>query len=202
MADLIVIFGPGAVGKASVGQALAARTGFRLFHNHLTADPVAQLLGWDHPQFTALTWSLRMQLFRAALADAAHPGVIFTFVWAFNVAEDGECMAALRDLFLAHGCRVRFVELSADLPTRLAREGTPQRLQMKPAKQDVASARSYLQQAAAQYQDQSLGQFPWPDDWMLIDTEQYQPEQAAEQIMARWPQLFAPDMGNLELVQV
>lgn len=191
MADLIVIFGPGAVGKASVGQALAEKTGFRLFHNHLTTDPVAQLLGWDHPQFQDLSWSLRMQLFRAALADQSHPGVIFTFVWAFNVAEDGEQMAELRELFLSHGCRVRFVELSADLATRMAREGTPQRLQMKPAKRDVESARKRLEFVASRYQDQSLGQFPWPDDWMLIDTEQCQPAQAAERILAQWPALFA-----------
>lgn len=190
MADLVVIFGPGAVGKASVGQALAEKTGFRLFHNHLTTDPVAQLLGWDHPQFQDLTWDLRLRLFRVALAEPLHPGVIFTFVWAFNVAEDGERMAELRELFLSHGRRVRFVELSADLSTRLAREGTPQRLQMKPAKRDVEWARSYLEYAASNYQDQSLGQFPWPNDWLLIDTEQHQPDQAAERIIAQWPSLF------------
>ncbi|QLI81484.1 shikimate kinase [Chitinibacter fontanus] len=190
MADLVVIFGPGAVGKASVGQALAEKTGYRLFHNHLTTDPVAQLLGWDHPQFQELTWDLRLRLFRAALAEPLHPGVIFTFVWAFNVAEDGERIAELRELFLSHGRRVRFVELSADLSTRLAREGTPQRLQMKPAKRDVEWARSYLEYAASNYQDQSLGQFPWPNDWLLIDTEQHQPDQAAERIIAQWPSLF------------
>jgi hypothetical protein len=61
---------------------------------------------------------------------------------------------------------------------------------MKPAKRDVEWARNYLQHAAQHYQDQSLGQFPWPDDWMLINTEQHQPDQAAERILAQWPDLF------------
>lgn len=38
---LVVIFGPLAVGKMTVGQELAKRTGLRLFHNHMTIDLVA-----------------------------------------------------------------------------------------------------------------------------------------------------------------
>ena len=33
---LVVIFGPPAVGKMTVGQELARRTGLRLLHNHMT----------------------------------------------------------------------------------------------------------------------------------------------------------------------
>jgi len=31
---LLVIFGPPSVGKMTVGREVAARSGFRLFHNH------------------------------------------------------------------------------------------------------------------------------------------------------------------------
>ncbi|GAA0433130.1 hypothetical protein Aca07nite_02490 [Actinoplanes capillaceus] len=37
---LLFIVGPPAVGKMTVGERIAARTGLRLFHNHLAIEPV------------------------------------------------------------------------------------------------------------------------------------------------------------------
>jgi len=36
---LLCIIGPPAVGKMTVGDAIAARTGYRVFHNHLAIEP-------------------------------------------------------------------------------------------------------------------------------------------------------------------
>lgn len=38
---LVLIFGPQAVGKMTVGQELAKITGLKLFHNHMTIDLVS-----------------------------------------------------------------------------------------------------------------------------------------------------------------
>lgn len=38
---LLVLIGPPAVGKMTVGQALEARLGYKLFHNHVSIDMVA-----------------------------------------------------------------------------------------------------------------------------------------------------------------
>ena len=43
---LVIIFGPHAVGKMTVGQALARITGLKVFHNHMTIDPLLAL--FDH----------------------------------------------------------------------------------------------------------------------------------------------------------
>lgn len=40
---LIIIFGPHAVGKMTVGQELAKLTELKLFHNHMTIDIVSDL---------------------------------------------------------------------------------------------------------------------------------------------------------------
>lgn len=37
---LVIILGPHAVGKMTVGQELAAITGLKLFHNHMTIELV------------------------------------------------------------------------------------------------------------------------------------------------------------------
>ena len=38
MAKLVLLTGPQAVGKMTVGQELAKITGLKLFHNHMTID--------------------------------------------------------------------------------------------------------------------------------------------------------------------
>ena len=40
---LVIIFGPHAVGKMTVGQELSKITGLKLFHNHMTIDIVSDL---------------------------------------------------------------------------------------------------------------------------------------------------------------
>ena len=42
---LVLIFGNGAVGKMTVGQELTKITELRLFHNHMTIEPVLEIFG-------------------------------------------------------------------------------------------------------------------------------------------------------------
>ena len=42
---LVFILGDAAVGKMTVGQELMKLTGLRLFHNHMTIEPVIALFG-------------------------------------------------------------------------------------------------------------------------------------------------------------
>ena len=44
---LCLVYGPPAVGKLTVAKEIAARTGYRLVHNHVSIDPVLSILGWD-----------------------------------------------------------------------------------------------------------------------------------------------------------
>ena len=44
---LVIIVGPQAVGKMTVGEELAKETGLKLFHNHMTIDLVLQFFSWD-----------------------------------------------------------------------------------------------------------------------------------------------------------
>ena len=43
---LLILFGAQAVGKMTVGQALARITPMKLFHNHMAIEPVLEL--FDH----------------------------------------------------------------------------------------------------------------------------------------------------------
>ena len=74
---LVFLHGAPAVGKLTVARELAALTGFRLFHNHLTVDLVSSLFAFGSEPFV----QLREQIWLAAFAEAARNNVslVFTF---------------------------------------------------------------------------------------------------------------------------
>lgn len=187
MSDLTVLFGPPASGKSAIGHELAALTGHRFFHNHATTDPVAALFGWDHPRFWTLVRQMREQLFREVANDTLVPGVIFTFVWAFNVPEDRAFVERVAGWFEAAGGRVRFVELLARLPARLAREGTPFRVALKPFHRDVEAARRRQLDDERNYVMNTSGDFPLGHAHLRVDTERMSPPEAAA-FIAAWLQ--------------
>jgi hypothetical protein len=75
---LVIIFGPPAVGKMTVGLALERLTGFRLFHNHMTVDPVIRLFPFESPAYRRLVQEFRRRIFEE-FASSEEPGLIFTF---------------------------------------------------------------------------------------------------------------------------
>ncbi|WP_323793326.1 hypothetical protein [Nocardioides sp.] len=140
---LIVLFGPQAVGKMSVGREIARLTPYRLFHNHATIEPLLEVFDWDSPAFQTLKLEFRRRVIEEAVASDL-PGLVFTIVWALDLAEDKAYVEHLVAPVLDAGGRVDFVELYADEGTRLSREGTPERLAAKPSKRDTAWARADL----------------------------------------------------------
>jgi len=183
MQRLIVLFGPPASGKAAIGHELAGRLGYRFFHNHLTADPVAALFGWGTPSFGAVLEEVRDVLFRHALADKSIPGIVFTLVWALDRPEQTAQVEALIALFESHGWAVDLVELLACLDTRIAREGTPFRVKWKPNQGNVEAARQRQRDSAATYRMNSGGALPIARPHVVVDTETCEPAEAAALIL-------------------
>ena len=49
--ELLLVIGPPAAGKMTVGRAVCERAGFRLFHNHHTIEPLLEIFGFGTPPF-------------------------------------------------------------------------------------------------------------------------------------------------------
>jgi hypothetical protein len=133
---LLVVFGPPAVGKMTVGRAIAAAGGYRLFHNHHTIEPLLEVFDFGTPPFNRLLGEFRQRVLEEAAA--ADTDLVFTIVWALDLPQDTEAMRRHLSPFVDAGRRIALVELAADLETRLARNRTPYRLAEKPSKRDVA----------------------------------------------------------------
>ncbi|HEU4629804.1 MAG TPA: AAA family ATPase [Gemmatimonadaceae bacterium] len=181
---LVVLFGPPAVGKMTVGLALEARTGLRLFHNHHAIDLALRFFDFGTPEFSRLVGALRRSVFEAVAASEL-PGLIFTYVWALDDARDHAFVAEVVAIFEARGATVHFVELSATQEERLRRNETPLRLAEKSPKRDLARSRAHLLAADATYQlNTSGGDFPYADRHLRLETTALAPEEVAERIIA------------------
>lgn len=183
---LVILLGPLAVGKMTVGREIAARTPYRLFHNHATLEPLLEVFDWGTPAFETLKREFRERVFEEAIA-ADLPGLIFTVVWAFDLADDRPAIEKLVAPVLAAGGRVDFVELYADLDTRLGREGTPERLDAKPSKRDVGWARQHIVDWHADHILSTGPDQPFPLDLphTVVDNTTLSPDEAAEVVIGR-----------------
>jgi len=133
---LVLIFGPQAVGKMTVGQELAKITDLKLFHNHMTIDLVSHFFDYSTIEAKRLVNLFRQEIFEE-VSKGQLEGLIFTFVWAFELKSDWEYIENLANLFESRGGNVYFVELEADLVERLERNKTPNRLEHKPSKRNL-----------------------------------------------------------------
>lgn len=84
---LVLLFGPQAVGKMTVGEELARMTGLKLFHNHMTIELVSNFFSYGTQEGNRLVNLFRWSIFEA-VAQSELEGLIFTFVWYFDSPED------------------------------------------------------------------------------------------------------------------
>jgi len=155
---LVNIVGPPAAGKMTVGHELSVRTGMPLFHNHMTIDLVTPFFDFGTPAFSRLVGSFRRQIL-AEVAASDLPGMIFTFVWAFDLPGEEEEVASYAAPFRERGARVLFVELEASEEERLRRNRSEFRLARKPAMRDLDWSDANLIELGRQYQLTSNGRF-------------------------------------------
>lgn len=182
---LVFVVGPPAVGKMAVGHELAARTGLRLFHNHHTIDLVLRFFDFGTPPFRRLVGEFRRRVFEEVAASSL-PGLVFTFVWAFDDPADGAALDEYAAPFRRRGARVVFVELQATQAERLRRNETPFRLAEKPFKRNLLASRERLLEADTRYQLDSRGIFDERSDYFRIDTTELTATDVAERIIARF----------------
>lgn len=173
--NLIVLIGSGAVGKMTVGQELMKITDYRLFHNHMMIEPVIEIFGrFDG----AVIKKLREDIFDAFL-KTAYGGMIFTYMWAFDMQSDWDYIKSVADKFEATGGTVYYVELVADREVRIERNKTENRLRNKASKRDIVVSEDRMLREETKYRLVSNeGEIPFKN-YMRIDNTNLEPEEVA-----------------------
>ncbi len=175
---LILLFGNAAVGKMTVGQELMKRTGLRLFHNHMTIEPVLEVFG----NFNSAAIARCRQVIFEEFAKTDHYGMIFTYMWAFDQQSDWDYVEQIKEIFAPYGTEFYYVELVASQEVRLQRNASENRLRNKGSKRDVETSNQRLLSDDAQYRLESReGEISFPN-YLKIDNSDLPPEAAAEKI--------------------
>jgi hypothetical protein len=150
----LLIFGPQAVGKMTVGHELEELTELKLFHNHMTIELLTPYFGFSREMW-GLVNKFRQDIFEAAAASNMY-GMIFTYVWGFDIQGDRDYVNRICKIFEDKGAEIYFVELEADLDERLERNKTPHRLKHKPTKRDIERSEQDLKQTMERHRLNSL----------------------------------------------
>lgn len=175
---LLMLFGDAAVGKMTVGQELAKLTDLRLFHNHMTIEPVLEIFGErNDPAIDRMRWVVLEEFAKTDLE-----GLIFTMMWDLDDPADWAYAAKAAKIFEDRGAEVYYVELVADQKVRLERNGSENRLKHKASKRNVKESNEWLVEVDTRRRFVSReGEIPFPH-YIKIDNTNLPPEEVARQI--------------------
>lgn len=172
---LLLLFGNSAVGKMTVGQELCKITPFRLFHNHMMIEPVLEGFGTFHGPAIA---RLR-EVFFEEFAKTDQYGLIFTYMWAFDMQSDWDYIAHVKEIFGLPEEDIYHVELVAPQDVRLQRNNTENRLHHKASKRDIEASNARLIRDDENHRCESLpGEIPFPN-YLRLDNSNLSAAEAA-----------------------
>lgn len=181
MANLIVVTGPQAVGKMTVAEKIKEKVGYSLMVNHDSIEVSDKIFGRGTEAQRELNKIIRAAAFETAIKY--NQDMIFTFVTAFDSQNDIDYLNKLRSMFESTGGEFYFVELSADVKTRLDRNITPHRLESKFTKNDIEESQKDLLETMKKYRlNSNDGEFICPNH-LKIDNTNLEPEEVAKLVV-------------------
>jgi len=182
---IVVIIGPHAVGKMTVGQELERLSGLKLFHNHLPIELVTPYFSYGTPEGRQLVNRIRAAFFET-FAEGDAPGYILTFVWAFSEPGEREYMESVARVFEEKGAEMCWVELEAEFDERLRRNRSENRLAHKPSKRNLGFSERNMYKSQEKYRLNSQpGELP-EENYLRIDNTDLSARDVAQRIYARF----------------
>jgi hypothetical protein len=170
---LVFVYGPPAVGKLTVSLELAALTGFKVLHNHLTVNPIVAIFPRGSPSYSRLLREFRVRM----LEEAALSAIDLIATWAYPRNEEAAARAYF-DAVESRGGRVHLVRLVCDRAVLLGRVGDASRRAMNkltdPSRVDVLLDDRYEPR-----------QLPFGQS-LVVDTTGLSPTEAAARIAAHY----------------
>lgn len=175
---LLFILGDSAVGKMTVGQELMKITNLRLFHNHMTIEPVIEIFG----RYDGKTiFEMRDVIFKSFAASDNY-GMIFTMMMDFDLPSEWEYLEHVKSIFEPYNTDFYYVELIASQEIRLERNVSENRLKNKPSKRDIESSNKRLTSDDKNHRCVSYeGEITF-DNYLRIDNSDIAPDKVAKLI--------------------
>lgn len=185
MSKMVLICGPQAVGKMTVGQELTKITNLKFMHNHDTIDLPLKFFEYESEQRKKLTDLFRFAIFEE-VAKSDLEGMIFTVVLGFECKEDMEWVDKIKSIFESNNGEFYFIELEADLDERIKRNKTENRLQQKPTKRNLEFSEKELLESIDKHRlNSNLGEITYKN-YLRVNNTNLLPEETAKLIKEKF----------------
>ena len=123
---LILIYGPPAAGKLTVANEIAKRTGFKVFHNHLSIDYVRSVFEFGTPEFWGVIERVRFPI----IVEAARHKIDLIHTFCYEFGADDEHFARLISSAEDNGGEVHLVLLNCSDEERRKRISSESRVRI------------------------------------------------------------------------
>lgn len=184
MANLIVVCGPQAVGKMTVAESLRDKLKYNMMMNHDSIEVSDRIFGFNTPAQREFNSIFREKAFELAVKH--NVDLLFTYVAAFEKEEEINYLKTLEHQFTASGGNFYFVELSADLDTRLKRNLTPHRMERKASKKDTKwSEENLLKDSQRHRLNTKEGEILF-ENHLKIDNTNLSPDEVADIVIGKY----------------
>lgn len=184
MANLIVVCGPQAVGKMTVAESLRDKLKYNMMMNHDSIEVSDRIFGFNTPAQREFNSIFREKAFELAVKH--NVDLLFTYVAAFEKEEEINYLKTLEHQFKASGGNFYFVELSADLDTRLKRNLTPHRMERKASKKDTKwSEENLLKDSQRHRLNTKEGEILF-ENHLKIDNTNLSPDEVADIVIGKY----------------
>ena len=172
--ELVYIYGPPAVGKLTVATELVRRTGFKLFHNHLSIAAIEPVFEFGTPTFWRLVHGIRADV----MESAAREGIDVVYTGVYEHPDNALLVEHRFGLVEKLGGAVRLVKLTCDHTTLEGRVESEKRRQAKKL--------SDLQEWHAAVDGKAVDSLIPDRESLVIDNTDLSPEQAAMRIITHY----------------
>ena len=181
----VIIIGPHAVGKMTVGQELEKITGLKLFHNHMSIEPARKLFEFCDPEYKILNQTIRETVFNL-FAKGNFKGLIFTFMCDFDVQSEFDYLNDIITLFKSNGAMCHVVELYADFDERIERNKSENRLYHKESKRNIEFSEAEMRSTSVYYRLNSYEGEKLPfESYIKIDNTNLSADVVAQMIVEK-----------------
>lgn len=177
---LIVIVGPAAVGKMTVGQELSRRTGLPLYFNHRLVDFLIDFFPFASRSYNRLADGFNRVFFEEAITTKL--ALIWTMGWAFDQPGIGNDIEQFSKPWVDSGGAIYWVELAAPLEVRLERNRSANRIAHKNVDWATDDALRRLELSRWNHD----GEFPAGLPHLLVDTTKMTASESADLICKRF----------------